>query len=375
MKCPKCQSKNPDSVKFCGECGTQLPPFEDIAATETIEAPREELTTGSTFAGRYHIIEELGKGGMGKVYKAQDTEIREKVALKLIKPEIAADKKTIERVRHELTTARKIRHKNICGMYDIGEANGTTFITMEYVPGEDLKSFLRRSKKLTVETAVSIGKQICEGLTEAHKLGVVHRDLKPGNIMIDTEGNVRIMDFGIARSLSAKAVTVAGTMVGTPEYMSPEQAEGKEVDHRSDIYSLGVILFEMVTGQPPFEGESPLSVAMKHKSEAPPNPKKLVPQIPEGLNRLILRCLEKDRTRRYQTAEEILTDLAALEKSLPAAERITFKSKTLTPREITVKFQFRRLVIPVAIVIVIVSFKLHLDKSTFRKLNSITYFD
>jgi serine/threonine protein kinase/tetratricopeptide (TPR) repeat protein len=308
---------------------------------------------------------------MGKVYRVEDTKAKEEIALKLLKPEIAADKKTIERFRHELTTARKVRHKNICGMYDIGDADGTTFITMEYVPGEDLKSFLRRSKKLTVETAVSIGKQICEGLTEAHKLGVVHRDLKPGNIMIDTEGNVRIMDFGIARSQSAKAVTVAGTMIGTPEYMSPEQAEGKEVDHRSDIYSLGIILYEMVTGQPPFEGESPLSVAMKHKSELPVDPNKLNPQIPSDLNRLILRCLEKDRTRRYQTAEEILTDLAAVEELPPIDERITFKSKTLTPREITVKFQLRKLVIPAAILIVIVTAALIFVPSLLREKTPI----
>jgi len=354
-QCPKCKTENADNARFCSDCGTQLIPPKDIPAqTITLETPIQALTRGTLFAGRYEIIEELGTGGMGKVYRVEDTKAKEEIALKLLKPEIAADKKTIERFRNELTTARKIRHKNICGMYDIGDADGTTFITMEYVPGEDLKSFLRRSKKLTVETAVSIGKQICEGLAEAHKLGVVHRDLKPGNIMIDEEGNVRIMDFGIARSLSAKAVTVAGTMVGTPEYMSPEQAEGKEVDRRSDIYSLGVILFEMVTGQPPFEGESPLSVAMKHKSEAPPNPKKLVPQIPEGLNRLILRCLEKDREKRWQSARELIGELEQVCPATLDVKKDVAQKRPRTSKEITVQLSLKRAIVPALVFIAIV---------------------
>jgi serine/threonine-protein kinase len=275
MKCPKCQADNPDTQKFCGECATPLQPSKDIPVTETIEAPKEELTTGSSFANKYQIIEEIGKGGMGKVYKALDTEVNEKVAIKLIKPEISADRKTIERFRNELKFARKIRHKNVCQMYDLNKEEGTYYITMEYVSGEDLKGFIRRSGQLAVGTTTRIAKQVCEGLAEAHKLGVVHRDLKPNNIMIDKEGNARIMDFGIARSLKAKGITETGVMIGTPEYMSPEQVEGKETDQRSDIYSLGVIIYEMVTGRVPFEGETPLSIAMKHKTETPPNPKEL----------------------------------------------------------------------------------------------------
>jgi serine/threonine-protein kinase len=204
MKCPECNFENPEETKFCGECAAPLHPSEKISAsvTETLETPKEELTTGSTFARRYQIIEELGKGGMGKVYKAQDTEIKEKVALKLIKPEIAADKKMIERFRNELKFARKIRHKNVCQMYDLNKEEGTYYITMEYVSGEDLKSFIRRARQLTVGTAVLIAKQVCEGLAEAHNLGVMHRDLKPQNIMVDRDGNARIMDFGIARLIS-----------------------------------------------------------------------------------------------------------------------------------------------------------------------------
>jgi serine/threonine protein kinase len=232
INCPKCRSKNPDTLKFCGECGAQLTPSAGATPsfTKTLEVPKEDLTTGSTFAGRYQIIEELGKGGMGKVYKVLDKEVNAKVALKLIKPEIASDSKTIERFRNELKVARDIAHKNVCRMYDLGKKEGAYYITMEYVPGEDLKSFIRRSGTLSVGKAVAIAGQVCEGLSEAHRLGVVHRDLKPQNIMIDKEGNARIMDFGIARSLSAKGITGSGVMIGTPEYMSPEQAEAKEVD-------------------------------------------------------------------------------------------------------------------------------------------------
>jgi serine/threonine protein kinase/Flp pilus assembly protein TadD len=353
IKCPKCNTNNPATVKFCGECGTQLPSIEDAAVTETMEAPREELTTGSTFAGRYQIIEELGKGGMGKVYKVQDTKIKEKIALKLIKPEIAKDKKTIDRFNNELRLTRKIRHKNVCQMFDLGEDQGTQFITMEYVPGEDLRSLIRRIGQLPVGKSISISKQICEGLAEAHRLGVVHRDLKSNNIMIDKEGNVRIMDFGIARSLEAKGITGAGVMIGTPEYMSPEQVEGKEVDQRSDIYSLGVILYEMVTGRVPFEGDTPFTIGMKHKGEVPQNPKELNSQISDELNRVIMRCLEKEKEKRYQSAGEVRSELENIEKGIPTAERIIPERKPLTSREITVTFGLKKLLVPALVLMAI----------------------
>jgi len=328
IKCPKCQFDNPDDSKFCKECGTQIIPLEEIppSHTKTLETSKEEFTRGTTFAERYEFIEELGTGGMGSVYKVFDKKIKEEVALKILKPEIA-DEKTIERFSSELKLARKIRHENVCQMYDINEEEGTHYITMEYVPGEDLKSFIRRVGQLPVGKAISIAKQACQGLSEAHRLGTVHRDLKPQNIMIDKGGNARIMDFGIARSIKGKGITGAGMMIGTPEYMSPEQVEGKEVDQRSDIYSLGVNLYEMVTGQVPFEGDTPFTIGVKHKSEAPQNPKELNSQIPEEFSHLILKCMEKKKEKRYQETEEVISEFGQIEKGISTRERVAVGKK------------------------------------------------
>jgi serine/threonine protein kinase len=324
-QCPHCNTVNPSDSKYCKECATPLPPPEETLAYEnkTIGLPKENLTRGGFFSDRYEIIEELGSGGMGKVLKVFDNKVKEVVALKLLKPEIAAHEEIIERFSKELKFARKIVHKNVGRMYDINEENGIHYILMEYVPGEDLKSFIIRSRQLAIATAISIAMQILEGLKEAHRLGVVHRDLKPQNIMIDKEGNARIMDFGIARSLEDQGASEAGMIIGTPEYMSPEQAEGKEADQRSDIYSLGLILYEMVTGKVPFQGETALDIIKKHKTQEPPNPTELNPQVPLDLARMILKCLEKDREKRYQTAEEVLAELNDLvtSKTKKASEK------------------------------------------------------
>ena len=309
--CLNCHSANPSDSKFCKECGTQLPVSADIPShTKTLEIPKEEFKKGNIIAGRYEIIEQLGEGGMGRVYRVHDTKINEEVALKLIKPEISADKKTIERFKGELKTARKIRHKNICGMYDLGEDKGLHFITMEYVSGENLKSLIKGKKRIDPENIIAIARQVCEGLAEAHRLGIVHRDLKPSNIMIDQEGNARIMDFGIARSLRTKGITDEGVIIGTPDYMSPEQVVAKGIDERSDIYSLGVILYEMITGKVPFVGDTPLSVAYQHRHESPQDPKIVNDQIDDVLSHLVLKCLEKHKEDRFQSALEVLLTLA-----------------------------------------------------------------
>jgi serine/threonine-protein kinase len=356
VKCPKCNANNPDTQQFCGDCGTQLPTSEEgsLSRTKTLEIPKEELATGVMFADRYQIIEELGRGGMGKVYKVLDKEIDVKVALKLIKPEIASDKKNIERFRHELKTARDITHNNVCRMYDLNKEEGSYYITMEFVEGQDLKGLIRQTGRLAVSTAINIAKQVCEGLTEAHRLGVIHRDLKPSNIMINKEGNARIMDFGIARSLKTRGITGAGVIIGTPEYMSPEQVEGREVDQRSDIYSLGIILYEMVTGQAPFKGDTPFIIGVKHKSEIPRDPKELNAQIPDDLNRVILKCMTKDKVKRYQSAKEVRSEFTRIEEGLLTTDRVAPKKKPVTSKEITVTFGLKNLLIPVLVVIALV---------------------
>ena len=329
IKCPECHSDNPDGTLYCGKCAAPLKPSEEIpdSPTKTLETPIESLKRGTTFADRYDLIEELGTGGMGKVYKAFDKKIEEEIALKILRPDIAGDEKTLSRFSNELKIARKIVHKNVGRMYDLSETEGTHFITMEFVPGEDLKSFIKRSGQLTVGKALSIARQVCEGLAEAHEMGIVHRDLKPHNIMIDNEGNARIVDFGIARTVHAEGLTVEGTVIGTPEYMSPEQAEGEETDQRSDIYSLGVILFEMLTGRIPFTGKTPISIAMKHKSENPPVPKAINTQIPNDLNWLILKSMEKNKSIRFQSVQELLSELIEIEEGTSVLKKIVAKKK------------------------------------------------
>ena len=343
MKCSKCQFQNPGDTLFCGKCGARLKttkrtPKKGGSYTETLRIPLRELIVGEIFAKRYQVIEHLGKGGMGRVYKVLDKEIQEIVALKTLKPEIAEDERIIERFRNELKLARKISHKNVCGLYHFSkDENNTYYITMEHVPGEDLKTLIRRIGPLTAGKTVFIGKQVCEGLLEAHRLGVIHRDLKSRNIMIDQEGHARIMDFGIARSPLSKGSTEAGAIVGTPDYMAPEQVEGQEVDARADIYSLGIVLYEMATGRVPFEGDTPLSVAFKQKTEIPVEPRKFNAQVPESLSRVIMKCLEKDKAKRYESAEALSQDLARVEDVMTSMVEI----KRAKPKRIPVRPKLR----------------------------------
>ncbi len=324
LRCPECHADNSEDSRFCRRCATPLlhpvPPELANAPTLLYSSPLPELTPGSIFADRYLVIDKLGKGGMGKVYKVLDQEINESVALKLIKPEIAADRETIERFQNEIKIARRITHKNICRMYHLSREKDTFYITMEYIQGENLKKMIRMTKGMSLGTALSIAQQVCEGLAEAHRLGIVHRDLKPQNIMLDEEGGVRVMDFGIASSIETKGATLPGMMIGTPEYMSPEQIDGGQVDARSDIYSLGIILYEMLTGKTPFSGDTPWSVVLKHKNDRPHDPREINPAIPESMSQVILRCLEKQKEKRYQSAEELLAGLQDIKEESTQVE-------------------------------------------------------
>jgi len=357
MECSNCYFENPDDSRFCNKCATPFPPGEEISfsPSKTKEKTTDELTRGTTFVSRYEIIEELGKGGMGKVYRVFDRKLKEEVALKIIKPEIASNGDSIDRFSNELKFARKVAHRNVCKMYDLGEKEGTHYITMEYVPGESLKSMIRMMGQLSAAQVVFIAKQVCEGLAEAHRLGVVHRDLKPSNIIVDREGNARILDFGIARSLKAKSITSPGVMIGTPAYMSPEQADAKQVDKRSDIYSLGIILYEMIAGRVPFEGDTALSIALKHKTEKPLDPIEFNAQMPVELSRVILKCMEKDKEKRYQDAKELLSELSRIEEEIATTEREIPKKELITLKSVKVTLRKHWLMIAALFAVVVVA--------------------
>ncbi len=378
MKCPKCQADHAEEARFCGNCGFSLrsptpqppashastpshmpqassPPFEipkqDEISTQILPTPVKGLRRGAIFAKRYEIIEELGRGGMGRLYRALDTKIAQEVALKVLRPEISRDQNIIDRFSNELKTSRRIAHKNVCRMYHLGEEAGTYYIVMEYIPGQDLQSMIHMTKQFSTETVLSVAKQICDGLAEAHRLGVIHRDLKPGNIMIDREGNPRILDFGIARTLESEGLTEAGHLIGTPEYMSPEQAQDRGVEQQSDIYSLGVILYEMVTGQVPFTGETPVSISLKHIEEQPQNPRRLAPQIPEALSALILKCLEKKKENRFQSARDLQTELIRIEENIKDTRHVARARRTAGLKRMTRPFGLPKFFFPVLVLI------------------------
>ena len=285
---------------------------QQIATTQTGSA----IQPGSTFAGRYDIKETLGAGGMGVVYRAFDRELQEPVAIKTLKPEaMAGGSAALERFKQEIRLARRIAHRNVVRTYDLGEQNGMYYLTMEYVEGTSLKQLIVSRGKLPVAVTLTVGKQLCRALEVAHAEGVIHRDIKPQNIVVEPSGFLKVMDFGIARLANppqGKGLTEAGTSIGTPDYMSPEQLSGAELDPRSDLYAAGVVLFECLTGRVPFEAETTWALVAKHLEEEPPDPRKLNSEVPPALAAVIVKAMAKNPGDRYGTATEMHDALARL---------------------------------------------------------------
>ena len=258
---------------------------------------------------RYEILDRVGSGGMGIVYKARDRETGAIVAVKVLHSDIASQPELIERFKTELVLARKITHKNVCRVYDLNRFGDVVSISMEYVDGESLRTLLDRVETLSTRHGLKIVGQIIAGLDEAHAQGVIHRDLKPENILIAQDGTIKVMDFGIARAVDIDA-TLTGGIVGTPAYMSPEQAMGKNVDARSDVYSLGLVMYEMFTGRRAFTGDTPIAVAMKQIQETPVRPTEIDAHIPDLVEHAILKCIEKNPQKRFQSVSELQSAIA-----------------------------------------------------------------
>jgi serine/threonine protein kinase/tetratricopeptide (TPR) repeat protein len=276
------------------------------------------LQIGTFLGNRYEILELLGEGGMGAVYKAADREVDRIVALKVIRPEMASNPEILARFKQELVLSSRVTHRNVIRIYDLGEAQGVKFITMEFIEGKDLRSILQERKMLPPEEAVDVAQQVCQALEAAHSIGIIHRDLKPQNIMMDGAGRVVAMDFGLARTLRGDGMTQTGAMLGTMEYMSPEQALGKDLDQRSDIFALGLILYELLAGERPFVAESALASLIKRTQEAAIPVLERNAEIPGMLGQIVDKCLERDLNARYQNVAEILADLANWKESTPA---------------------------------------------------------
>ncbi len=315
IKCPKCKTENTSDSEFCKKCATPLAPSKEIPVTKTLETPIQELVGGTTFVGRYQIIEELGRGGMGIVYKAQDTKLRRTVALKFLPPELTHISEVKERFIREAQAAAALDHPHICTVFEFDEAEEKTFISMAYIEGQSLKKKIE-SAPLELDETLRIATQVAEGLQEAHNRGVVHRDIKSANIMVTEKGQAKIMDFGLARVTGGTLVTKEGMTMGTVAYMSPEQARGEEVNQRTDIWSLGVVLYEMFSGQLPFKGEHDQAVVYSILNMKPKSITDLRAEIPMSIDQVLCKALEKNPDERYQHVEELIDDLKSISEGI-----------------------------------------------------------
>jgi tetratricopeptide (TPR) repeat protein len=337
MECPQCQTPNPPNATRCEHCDCVLSlegstlldspaesptldggdlnrTIDNWSAPVTFPSPGEaaaagELQIGSLLANRYEIIAILGVGGMGTVYKARDQEVDRLVAVKVIRAELAGNADILTRFKQELVLARKVTHKNVIRIFDLGRVSGLRYITMEFIDGQDLRSYVKKRGKLTPQECVEVMQPVCRALEAAHNEKVVHRDLKPQNIMIDAEGKIYVMDFGIARSVGSEGLTMTGGYVGTPGYMSPEQVKGDEVDGRSDIFTMGIILYELLTNKMPYSAETVQRSMYKRTVERSAPVTEIDPTVPKYLSEVVAKCLEIDPQERYQSANELWTDL------------------------------------------------------------------
>ena len=340
--CPECKTSNPDDAASCESCSTAFESDSLTAAAVSNEqltqaaAPLSSpfsaplsggavargfagLAAGDVIAARYEILESIGQGGMGSVYKALDRELDRTIALKTIRPDLASNASILRRFKQEILLARQISHRNVIRIFDFGVADAFRFITMEFVDGENLRTRLRRQGKLTPDESVAVIRQICEGLQAAHAEEVVHRDLKPENILIDPQNHIRIMDFGLAHSFEAPHLTRTGMLLGTPDYMSPEQARGEHADGRSDIFATGLIFYELLTGELPFKANSTVEKLLQRTREHARPPELVNPAIPKRISEIVMGCLEMDAGNRYQTAHEILCDLDSGQSNVRSA--------------------------------------------------------
>jgi len=306
MKCPKCHAENRENSRFCSYCATPLnaPDAAQASFTKTLVTPFQVVSKDSLIAGKYRIIEEIGRGGMGIVYKAEDLKLKRCVALKFLPPHLMDSPELKERFLIEARAVAALSHPNICVIHEVGESEERPYIAMEYVEGVTLRERIKKGA-LNPEEALGIISQVAAGLDEAHRKGIIHRDIKSANIMVTPKGQAKVMDFGLAKLRGGSSLTKSQTTLGTVAYMSPEQAQGEDVDSRTDLWSLGVVLYEMLTGELPFRGDRDLSIIHSIIHEEPKPLKQLKPPVPEELQQVVSRALRKNRDSRYGSAGDM----------------------------------------------------------------------